>query len=112
MDARRVHDFHATSILDPDVIRAVDQAMEAPWVLVTMDGTIVDEHPNLEWVRYAISWVVIERHLKGIAVEHAKAEVLHRHAHRMVEQRPGDHFTYTRRSRFRHPPSLVSARSR
>ena len=112
LDVRRVHDFHATSTVDPDVIRTVARSLEQPWVLVTMDGGIVDENPRFEWAEYAIAWVVIGERLRGIAVEHAKAEVLQRHAHQMVDQQVGDHFTYTRRSRFRHPPSLLSARAR
>jgi hypothetical protein len=112
LDALKVHDFHATSTLDPDVIRAVEGRLRPPWVLVTMDGTIVDEHPTFEWGKYAIAWVLIEKHLKGVAVEHAKADVVQKHAHRVVEQRAGDHFTYTKRAQFKHPPSLVSARSR
>lgn len=112
IDTRTVHDFHATSTLDPEVIRAIARAMDVEWVLVTMDGTIIDEHPGFEWDRYAIAWVVIERHLRGVEVEQAKAEVVQRHAHKMVEQRPDDHHSHTRRSRFKHPPSLLSARLR
>jgi hypothetical protein len=110
IDTRRVHDFHATSILDPDVIRAIARAMDGLWVLVTMDGNIVEEHPRFEWNEYAIAWILIGSHLRGVQVEQAKADVLQRHAHQMVDQRIGDHHTYTKRSRFRHPPSLVSAR--
>jgi hypothetical protein len=107
--ARTVRDLGVTSTLDPDVIRAVARDMRARlWVLITMDGTIVEEHRNFEWERYAIAWIVIERHLSGIAVEHAKTDVVQRHAHRMLEQRPGDHHTYTRQQRFRSPPSLVT----
>ncbi len=110
--ARTVQEFRATSIVDPDVIRAIAQCIASPWVLVTMDGTIVDEHPRFEWGSYAIAWIVIAPHLRGVAVEHAKADVLQRHAHQMVEQRPGDHHSYTQRARFRHPPSLLSANRR
>lgn len=112
IDTRTVQDFHATSIHDPDVIRAIAAVMTTPWVLVTLDGTIVDEAPNFEWDRYAIAWIVVNPDLRGIVVERAKAEIVHRHAHRIVQQRPGDHFTYTRRSQYKHPPSLVSARQR
>lgn len=108
IDVRTVHDFDVTSTSDPDVIRAIAAAMDSPWVLVTMDGTIVGEHPGFEWERYAIAWLKLDAYLRGAAFEHAKADVMHRHAHQMVEQRPGDHHTYTDRARFRQPPSLVS----
>lgn len=108
LDARTVEDFRARSTLDPDVIRAVAAAMGGPWVLLTMDGTIVTEYPGFEWDRYAIAWIVIDAHLRGASVEHAKTDVVHRHAHRMLEQRPGDHFTYTQRARYQHPPSLLT----
>jgi len=108
IDTRTVEDFNATSTLDPDVIRLIAAAMDCPWVLVTMDGSIVDDHPAFEWERYAIAWLTIDRYLKGAAVEFAKMDTLHRRAHQMLEQRPGDHHTYTRRSRYRCPPSLVS----
>jgi hypothetical protein len=112
INALRVHDFRATSTLDPDVIRAVALGLDDPWVLVTMDGTIVDEYPGFEWERYAIAWVVIDGHLRGAAVEHAKAETIQRHAHQMIEQRRGDHYSYTPTSRYKHPPSLMSRRLR
>ncbi len=104
-----VADFRLTSLLDPDVLRAVSSGMgAAPWVLVTMDATIPDEHRNLEWERYAIAWIVVEPSLRGIAVEHAKTEILLRHAGAISHQRPGDLFTYTRFQRHRSPPSLAS----
>lgn len=108
IDTRTVEDFNATSTLDPDVIRMIASEMDQPWVLVTMDGGIVDENPRFEWDRYAIAWLTIDRHHKGIAVEYAKMNALHRHAHRILEQRDGDHHTYTESARHRCPPSLVS----
>ena len=74
--------------------------------------TAVSAGAPLHTREYAIAWVVIDKHLKGVAVEHAKADVVQTHAHRIVEQRAGDHFTYTKRAHFKHPPGLVSARSR
>jgi len=65
---------------------------------------------GFEWARYAIAWIKIDAHLAGIAVEHAKTNVVNRHAHQIVEQRRGDHFTYTRTSHYKHPPSLIPAR--
>ncbi len=109
VSTRAVADFRLTSPLDPDVLRAISSGMgAAPWVLVTMDATIPDEHRSFEWERYAIAWVVIDAHLRGIAVEHAKAAVVLHHAAAMARQRPGDLFTYTRSQRHRAPPSLGS----
>jgi len=110
---RSVGDFGARSTLDPDVIRATARKMRAsPWVLVTMDGTIVDDHPNFEWQHYAIAWVLVDPHLLGIAVEQAKTEIVQRHAHQMIEQRPPDHHSYTVIQRHRNPPGLVSTHKR
>jgi hypothetical protein len=105
---RTVGDLGATSIRDPDVIRAIARKLSGPWVMVTMDGTIVEEHPNFEWDRYAIAWVVVDPKLRGVAVEQAKNDIVHHHAKRMLEQRPPDHFTYTQTQRHKSPPSLVS----
>jgi hypothetical protein len=105
---RTVADLGARSVLDPDVIRAISHRLSGPWVMVTMDGTIVDEHPGFEWDLYAIAWVVIDPKLRGVAVEQAKTDVVQRHAHKMLEQRPPDHFSYTQHARHRSPPSLVS----
>jgi hypothetical protein len=108
IDARTVHEFNAASTSDPDVIRAIDRQMAGPWVLVTMDGTIVDEHRGFDWHRYAIAWIKVPPHVRGAAFEYAKVDVIQRHAHQVVEQVPGDHYTYTERQRFKHPPSLMS----
>lgn len=106
---RTVADFRAKSTLDPDVIRAVGRGMRrAPWVLVTMDGTIVKEHSSFDWERYAIAWVLIDPRARGIAAEQSKNEVLHRHARAMLTQTPGEHHTYTETRHYRHPPSLVT----
>jgi hypothetical protein len=69
-------------------------------------------HPGFEWQRYAIARVLIDPHLSGVAVEHAKTDVAQRHAHQMVEQRPNDHFSYTAHARHKQPPSLLSAQRR
>lgn len=113
MIVRTVDDYNAKSKIDPDVIRAVaGKLRRSPWVLVTMDGTIVDEHPKFEWERYAIAWVQIDAHLRGIAVEHAKNDVVQRQAHRMLELKPGDHFTFTVDRQYKHPPALIGRKAR
>ena len=83
-----------------------------PWVLVTMDSSIVDDHRGFDWSRYAIAWVQIDSQLRGIRVEHSKNEVLAKHARTMLSQIPGDHFTYTETRRYKHPPSLVTQNRR
>jgi hypothetical protein len=108
-----VHECGVEATIDPDVIRAIDRIMDGRlWVLVTMDNSIVEDHPGFEWERYAIAWVLIDPHLRGAAAEQEKHEVIHRHVHQMVEQRAGDHFSYNVPSRFTHPPSLVTRQRR
>ena len=102
--------FHAKSTLDPDVMRAVDAGASEDWVLVTTDASLIEEFRHFEWDRYAIGWVVIDKHLRGAAVEAAKTEVVQRWAHEMAEQARGDHYAYYRTRHYAHPPSLVTRR--
>lgn len=108
IEAATLEDFNVKSTLDPDVVRGVASAMRQPWVLATLDGSIIEDFRNFEWERYAIAWVPLESHVRGIAAERAKLDIVARHAHRMIDQEPGDHFSYTRRRRQKSPPSLVS----
>lgn len=108
IDALTVGDFHAQSTADPDVMRAIGARLADPWVLVTCDLTLVDDHQGFDWNRYAIAWVMLPGHVQGAACEYAKIDVIQHHARRMVEQIPGDHFTYDQRARHTSPPSLVS----
>jgi hypothetical protein len=81
---KTVHDFNAGSTADPTVIRTIaDKMGDTPWVFVTLDGTLVDEHRGFDWERYAIAWIVVPTGVLGIAFEHAKVNVIQRHAHRM-----------------------------
>jgi hypothetical protein len=80
MGVKTVADFGAEGRPDPDVV----------WVLVTMDTTILEDFAGFDWSRYAIAWVVIDDHLLGAAVEKAKSNVVQRHAHMIVEQKPND----------------------
>jgi hypothetical protein len=73
-----------------------------------MDVTIEQDYPGFDWNRYAIAWVVVPRRLRGTAVERQKANIVHRYAHVIREQRPGDHHTYTATQHFKHPPSVGS----
>jgi hypothetical protein len=109
VDAATIGDFGVTGRSDPDVIRQVQRGTgRKAWVLVTMDLTIVDEHQGFRWERYAIAWVMLPRGLKGVRVEQAKSEIVHRYAHLIREQNPGEHHTYTATQHFRQPPSLTS----
>jgi hypothetical protein len=109
IEAQRVADFGATGKPDPEVMRRIAEGLgRRKWVLVTMDLTITEDYPGFDWARYAIAWVQVARHLRGVKVEREKANILQRHAHLMIEQQPGDHYTYNARQRFRHPPSLAS----
>lgn len=107
LDVKTVGDFGAEGRPDPDVVRRIADGCHDEWVLITMDTTILEDFAGFDWSRYAIAWVVIDDHLLGAAVEQAKSNVVQRHAHMMVEQRPGDHFTYSAQRHSKHPPSLA-----
>jgi hypothetical protein len=109
IEAQSVTDLGARGKPDPELIRRIAEGLgRRKWVLVTMDLTITEDYPGFDWARYALAWVQVERHLRGVRVEREKANILQRHAHLMVEQGSGDHHTYNARQRFRHPPSLAS----
>lgn len=105
---RTVGDFGVQGRPDPEVVRQVADQASDPWILVTMDLSIVEDFKGFDWNRYAIAWVRIRKELRGRAVEVAKANTLHKHLDRMVGQRPGDHFTYTPERHDKHPPSVAS----
>lgn len=108
-DVRTLQSLGLSSRPDPDVVRQIpDKLGSADWVLVTVDYPIVEEHRGFDWSRYTIAWIKYDPHLSGADVEAAKHDILHKHVQRIAEQRPGDHHTYTRRSYYRHPPSLMS----
>jgi hypothetical protein len=77
-----------------------------------MDVTIIEDAPGFDWSRYAIAWIRPREDLRGVQVEQAKAEIIHRHAHTIREQNPGDHYTYNVQSHYKHPPSLTSQTQR
>jgi predicted nuclease of predicted toxin-antitoxin system len=109
IDAMTVGDYGVIGRSDPDVVREIQRsARRKPWVLVTMDLTIMEEHQGFKWERYAIAWVVLREGLRGVRVEREKSEIVHRHAHLIHQQAPGDHHTYTSTQHFRQPPSLTS----
>ncbi|CAN5847686.1 hypothetical protein BH20GEM1_BH20GEM1_10240 [soil metagenome] len=108
VDVTTVGDLGATGRPDPDVVRRVEAQHSGPWVLVTMDLTIIEDFPGFEWGRYAIAWVQVRKEVRGAAAERAKAEIIHRHAHTIRQQGRGDHHTYTRERHYKHPPSLTS----
>ena len=107
-DVAPLSDFGATGTPDPDVVRRIDHAHRGPWVLITMDFTIVEDFAGFDWARYAIAWIVVHEDLKGAAFEHEKNDIVHRHVHQMAEQGRGDHHTYTVKQRLRSRPSLTS----
>jgi hypothetical protein len=51
---------------------------------------------------------MVPKKLRGVAVERQKANIIHRYAHLMIDQRPGDHHAYTATQQFKHPPSVGS----
>ena len=108
LEVKTVADFGVTGRADPDVVRTIDERQSGPWVFVTMDLTIVEEHPGFDWDRYAIAWIAVHEDLSGAAFEAGKTDVVHRHAHQIIEQGRGDHHTYTARQRIRSRPSLAT----
>jgi hypothetical protein len=81
LDVKTVKDFGAAGRPDPDVVRKIDDGHKGPWVLVTMDFTVVEDFPGFDWGRYAISWVIVHEDLRGAAFEHEKNDIVHRHVH-------------------------------
>jgi hypothetical protein len=108
LDVKTVKDFGASGRPDPDVVRRIDDGHAGPWILVTMDFTIVEDFARFDWDRYAIAWVVVHERVKGAAFEHEKNDIVHRHVHQMVEQGRGDHHTYTVAQRHKSRPSLAT----
>ncbi len=106
LEVRTLADFGLTGRPDPDVVRRVDERHDGMWVLVTMDLTIIEEHPGFDWNKYAIAWVLIREDLRGAAFEAEKHNVVHRWILEILEQRRGDHYTYAVRHRHKSPPSL------
>lgn len=107
-EVKTVHDFGVSGKPDPDVVRTINSRSRRHWVLVTMDVTIVEEHQGFDWDRYAIAWIVHPEKLKGAAVEKAKANILHRWAHEIVELGKGQHRTYYEKRHSKSRPSLAS----
>jgi hypothetical protein len=107
MGVATVGDFGATGRPDPDVVRQIVGAVNEHWILVTMDLTIVEDYPGFDWSRYAIAWIRPHEKLRGVAVERAKAEIIHRYAHAIRELAGGDHHTFTAERHFKSRPSLA-----
>lgn len=108
LEVKTVKDFGVAQRPDPDVVRTVDERHAGEWVLVTMDLTIVEEHRGFDWERYAITWIVVNESLTGVAVEHAKIDIVHRWAHEISRLGRGDHHTYYESRRVKSRPSLAS----
>jgi len=81
LDVKTVKDFGAAGRPDLDVVRKIDDGHKGPWVLVTMDFTVLEDFPGFDWGRYAISWVIVREDLRGAAFEHEKNDIVHRHVH-------------------------------
>jgi hypothetical protein len=87
------------SVKDPPLLRLIHDDLE-PAVLVTFDNKMPDEH-----------WDLLEEHSTTLAVVDKDAipphltpeqywrDVIHRHAHRLVEQATGTRFKYRQRNR-------------
>lgn len=95
---------------DSDLVREIGDQVDPPWTFVTLDLTIIDDASGFDWDRYAIAWIMAPKGLKGGAFEQAKQNIVHKHVEKMEAQQPADHWTYTERSHYKHPPSLVTER--
>lgn len=111
-DVGTVQDFDVAGCTDPDAVCTIGERCDGPWVLVTVDATILGEPGGFDWDAYAIAWVVPHEGLSGAAVERAKANILHRWAHEIVGLRRGDQRTYYETSRAKARPSLASQLNR
>lgn len=103
-----VGDIGAQGRPDPDVMKRAATGQKGNWVLITMDTTILEDHPRFAWRNYAIAWVSVNEQLLGAAFEQSKVNIVHRHVHLMAAQGRGDHFTYFERRHEKVPPSLAS----
>ncbi len=101
-----VGDLGAQGRPDPDVMRRAEESQPGQWVLITMDTTIIEDHPRFGWADYAIAWISIHEDLRGEAVEQSKMNVVHRHLHLIAGQARGDHFTYSEHRHDKAPPSV------
>ena len=95
---------------DADLVRQIGTNIDQAWVFVTLDLSIIEEASGFEWHRYAIAWVMVRAGLANVAFEHAKQNIVHKHAEKITSQEAGDHWSYTDRSCFKHPPGLVTDR--
>jgi hypothetical protein len=109
LDVTTVAELDLVGRADPDLVRAIDERCDGPWVLVTMDLALGDEPPDQG---HAIAWIVPHEGLSGAAVERAKANILHRWAHEIVGLGRGDQRTYYETSRAKARPSLASQLAR
>jgi hypothetical protein len=92
--------------IDPELVSRIAERVDPPWVLVTMDLTIVEDHPNFKWDDYAIAWVIVPADLRGPEVEAHKADIVHHHVRKIGEQGRGSHMTYYKTRHTSGPPSL------
>jgi hypothetical protein len=105
--AQTLRHYEVTGRPDSDVVRRIAEQEPGQWVLVTMDLTILEDSPRFDWSRYAIAWVRVRDDLRGVVVEEAKIDIVHRYAHIIREQEPSDHHTYSANGHSRYPPSLT-----
>lgn len=106
IDVTTVGELGLTGRVDPDVARSIEQQSDGPWVLVTMDLTIVEDHPGFDWSDYAIAWVIVHDALRGAPFETKKRDIVHQHCLKMSEQARGDHFSYFDRRFSKSPPGV------
>lgn len=72
-----------------------------------MDLSILDDFSGFDWSRYALAWLHVRPDMNGIAVEHSKADTLHRWCHELSKMNPGDHWSFSIGSKQKDQPSAA-----
>jgi hypothetical protein len=57
IEVARIADYGASGRPDPEVGRRGAEQIDADWVLVTMDLSILEDYSGFDWNRYALAWV-------------------------------------------------------
>jgi hypothetical protein len=89
-----VHELQLAGASDPNVLAAL-RALDHPTVLVTNDNKLPVEHAD-EIRDGPVAVAVVDSSVRpeDLTVDQYRREVVHRHAHRFVEQEAGTVFRY------------------
>lgn len=100
-DATSAHQLRATGLKDPEWFQLL-AALSEEVVLVTYDNNMATEHgAALSQSGIALAVIDKEGRPEDMTEEQYWREIIHRHAHRFVNQEPGSLWRYRRRGRRR-----------